>query len=362
MKMVNMMAFLRVALASASTCDSSMMQLTSALVDVTSGSGTIPLSGGCSFEPVRCKHWCQQPAWNAQDGAGPLTCCSGSDAGLRRTTNSSYRLLIAYLYTDEEDIFRQQIRTWASLPADILNQFRFLLAVETDIHTVRYIDNDGRWAVRTKDGSENATPPWEILKEELSSIRGARPDIHLIGLKENLEWNVGGKRNLLLKVANDWQPDGWVLLSDIDMEMSRSFLGDMLKITETSVDNALNMFKRRKADGKSSDTWHPGTLLMKSRLYWNMGGCDEDIVGTYGYTDPQVDLKRKLMHIPIVHHDMTLVQIGGGFGSHVQPEGGLVHGHSRNRTRNRGIYIGKKSGKIPWANEFLRFNWSLISC
>merc|ERR1719356_1445844 len=46
----------------------------------------------CSFDPVPCSRWCQQPPWNHQDGAGPPICCSGSGGG----NSNSFRELLDY--------------------------------------------------------------------------------------------------------------------------------------------------------------------------------------------------------------------------------------------------------------------------
>ena len=94
------------------------------------------------------------------------------------------------------------------------------------------------------------------------------------------------------------------MLTDMDMKISESFFKSCLDIIlDSSSKRKLHKFQRRKPSGEMKP--HPGTWLMKTGLYWQSGGCDEDFVGSYGQTDPHFDYRaKKTNHDDVVElHD-----------------------------------------------------------
>lgn len=294
--------------------------------------------GSCSFEvELSCQEWCLKPAWTQQvHSATRLSCCKPEDGSemqkmIGQNTEPA-KLAIAMLYTDETDMLRQHLRNWIQFSPKLLQRVHFFIAIETQ-------------------GTLGDTTPWDIVQEELETLgsQGIWPDISLIGLHERLNWNIGGKRNLLLHVASQIAPT-WVLLTDVDMSFSESMLSQMLIISGTPGSaNSLHKFNRQRPNGEMAV--HPGTWLMTSELYWRAGGCDEDFVGSYGMTDPHFDWRAGQAGIPTeVHTELVLHEIEHG-----------GDGRFRDASYNSAMFQRKMYGE-PWSNRFLRFRFGQITC
>ena len=288
----------------------------------------------CSFDPgvsKACGHWCLQPEWTSKGAATGLSCCSGH-AGSGASDLKPYKLVVAYLYTSEERMLRKQLGSWAKFSEKLLRQLRFLLAVETE--------------------GLSFPPPSDILQQELGPLGHERPDVRLVGVQEHLDWNIGGKRNLLMHVADTWHADSWVLLTDIDIELTEEFLTACLEIAMApGSQNTLHKFQRQKPGGELKP--HPGTWLMKTGLYWKSGGCDEDFVGWYGNTDPHFDFRAKATGISIQFHMGLIVHEMEHLGGDKR---------IRNTTHNDRLLAQKKNNLTAWSNRYLRFGWGLIAC
>ena len=325
--------------------------------------GSVKLSGqvSCTYKPSvsrRCSSWCLQPQWTRKKPGGErLTCCSG-DGHVVEQDPAPYKMVVAYLYTGEEQMLRTHLRTWANFSNDVLRQLRFLLAIETQDKI--YTRNDQAiWIQKPQNttiSDETPTSPADVLFEEFGNL-SRKPDVHMVAIQEHLDWNIGGKRNLLMHVADSWHADSWVLLTDIDMKISESFVKSCLDIiSNSSSKRKLHKFmKDRTRDGEIlRELEHPGTWLMKTGLYWQSGGCDADFVGSYGQTDPHFDWRAQQTHgadVIELHKDTMLIQMkSSGAGNH------------RDRTRNRALFREKKHNIIPWLNHYLRFAWGLVDC
>lgn len=96
--------------------------------------GRVKVSQSCTYEPSvsrRCRLWCLQPEWTKKKPGGKrLKCCSG-DGHIVERDPAPYKMVVAYLYTGEEQMLRTHFRTWAKFSNDVLRQLRFLFAIET---------------------------------------------------------------------------------------------------------------------------------------------------------------------------------------------------------------------------------------
>ena len=310
----------------------------------------------CTYEPSvsrRCRFWCLQPQWTQEKPAGKrLTCCSG-DENVVEQDPAPYKMVVAYLYTGEEQMLRTHLRTWANFSNDVLSQLRFLFAIETQDKI--YTRNDqAEWIKKppnTTISLKKPTSPADVLFQEFGNL-SKKPDVHMVAVQEHLDWNIGGKRNLLMHVADSWHVDSWVLLTDMDMKISESFFKSCLDIIlDSSSERKLHKFQRQRPTGKLAP--HPGTWLMKTGLYWQSGGCDEDFVGSYGQTDPHFDYRaKKTNHDDVIelHDNMVLIEMD-------QEKTG-------NRTigRNADLFKLKRQDRIGWSKDYLRFAWGLVDC
>ena len=321
--------------------------------------GRVFVSDRCSYEPSvsrRCRLWCLQPQWTKTTPGGKrLKCCSGDghiDHIVERDP-APYKMVVAYLYTGEEQMLRTHLRTWANFSNDVLRQLRFLFAIETQDHI--YTRNDrAEWIKKppnTTTSFKTPISPADVLFQEFGNS-SRKPDVQVVAVQEHLDWNIGGKRNLLMHVADSWHVDSWVLLTDMDMKISESFFKSCLDIIlDSSSERKLHKFQRQKPTGGMKP--HPGTWLMKTGLYWQSGGCDEDFVGSYGQTDPHFDYRaKKTNHDDVVelHDNMVLIEMD-------QKKTG-----NRRIQRNAELFTLKKQDKIRWSNDYLRFAWGLVDC
>ncbi|KAI8114367.1 hypothetical protein M9434_002492 [Picochlorum sp. BPE23] len=170
-------------------------------------------------------------------------------------------------------------------------------------------------------------------------------------IKEDITWNIGGARNLAAYVS----PTPHLLFTDSDSFLSKSIL-------EFSVDRAKAEDKRifidfprvRKLSGNEVLSSHPAVMLLTKHSFWSNGGCDEDFVGSYGFTD--VHFKKRLDQ-----SGYKVVQVKKML--HVDPiisqfEDGSIR---RDASMNKVLYQLKTQLILPWSNDCLRFNWSLTS-
>ncbi|VEU34093.1 unnamed protein product [Pseudo-nitzschia multistriata] len=159
-------------------------------------------------------------------------------------------------------------------------------------------------------------------------------DIRIYEIDQDIDWNVGGARNLgfwivsqnygesfnaetsghkIKPVRNSTSP--WVFMNDADvlvpLETMEFVLGLMEKKSNLSADSASSVSVGAKSHFPESDAYmnetnpvyanfqrigrkgklknkypHPAVMLTTTDSYWAAGGCDEDFVGNYGWTDP----------------------------------------------------------------------------
>ena len=301
----------------------------------------------------RCSCWCLRPQWTEKKPGGKrLTCCSGGGRVVKQDP-APYKMVVAYLYTGEEQMLRTHLRTWAKFSNDVLRQLRFLFAIETQDKI--YTRNDqASWIQKPQNTtiSVQTTPsPADVLFEEFGNLR-RKPDVHMVAVQEHLDWNIGGKRNLLMHVADSWHVDSWVLLTDMDMKISESFVKSCLDIIlDNSSERKLHKFQRQKPTGELKP--HPGTWLMKTALYWQSGGCDEDFVGSYGQTDPHFDYRAKRTNggdAIELHENVVLIEMDKKTTG------------NRSIDRNLALFEGKTQNRIRWSKDYLRFAWGLVDC
>ena len=326
--------------------------------------GRVKLQGqsSCTYEPSvsrRCRFWCLEPEWTKKKPGGKrLKCCSG-DGHVVEQDPAPYKMVVAYLYTGEEQMLRTHLRTWSTFSNDVLRQLRFLFAIETQDQI--YTRNDrAEWIKKPPNTTilfRTPTSPADVLLQEFGNL-SRKPDVHMVAVQEHLDWNIGGKRNLLMHVADSWHVDSWVLLTDMDMKISESFFKSCLDIIlDSSSKRKLHKFQRQRPSGAMAP--HPGTWLMKTGLYWQSGGCDEDFVGSYGQTDPHFDYRAKKTYRARKINDDDIIEL---HNNAVLIEMDQEKKGNRNIDRNAELFTLKRQGSIRWSKDYLRFAWGLVDC
>lgn len=224
-------------------------------------------------------------------------------------------------YNQSDDILLKHINIWDEFPIEIKKLFCF------------YIMDDC-----------SKRPASEIIKkEEYPDL-----DLHLYRVEKDLCCNISGVRNLGAKECNT----PWIVILDMDTIISEELAKSMILLAKDNL-NKREVFKfnRTVPDNPNhikENKPHPAICLIRKDDYWNIGGCEEDLVGHYGYTDPSFWYRSKNKVTINILKDMYLLYY---------PEG--ESDINRNRNHNKKLFESKKqTGK--WSTDFIRFNWSKV--
>ena len=93
---------------------------------------------------------------------------------------------------------------------------------------------------------------------------------------------------------------------------------------------------------------HPAVCLIRRSDYWKAGGCEEDLVGHYGNTDPSFWWKALKFITILLKLDIYL-------DYYTEGESNI----NRDRSHNMAL-IEKKKQNNSWSTDFLRFKWSHV--
>ena len=225
------------------------------------------------------------------------------------TINLSY-------YNQPKHVLLKHIQNWKEFPVEIREKFTFFI-----------IDD-----CSTK-------PANDLLSEE--DKRGI--DLHIYRVKEDLVCNIAGVRNL---GATECKTDYMVIL-DMDTVISPVMAGSLVKLANNNKDNN-TAFKFNRKGPKKNGCMHPAVCLIRKKDYWNVGGCEEDLVGHYGYTDPSFwHRSRNILKIQECK-DIYLLYCPDG-------ESDI----NRDKSHNQSVMKNKiKSNN--WSTDFIRFNWEKV--
>lgn len=168
----------------------------------------------------------------------------------------------------------------------------------------------------------------------------------IAAIAEDLLWNIGGARNLAMFAAST----DWVFLTDMDTRVPQALVQFALNTAHANVSQAIDRFPR-VVNGVRIHC-HPAVMLIRSDVFWEIGGHDEDFVGHYGYTDVHLRYRylQKKMNVTSVETDPTIPPL----------EGMASTRRERNASFNHELFALKRSGQIPWSDDVLRFSWSII--
>ena len=85
-----------------------------------------------------------------------------------------------------------------------------------------------------------------------------------------------------------------MMILDMDTLVSPTLAEQILKLvieakSNQSLWNTVFKFNRKVINNdkhKKHKVMHPSVCLIEKKYYWKAGGCEEDLVGHYGFTDP----------------------------------------------------------------------------
>ena len=222
-------------------------------------------------------------------------------------------------FYNQNDVLREHILGWKSWSDDLKEKFSFCI-----------ID----------DCSEDKAT------DVLSDIDLSDLNISIYRVKKDLVCNIAGVRNLSAKECKT----EWMVILDMDTIISEELASNMLRLSSSRKAEAFK-FNRRvpgyPGHPKNGQP-HPAVCLLRVEDYWNVGGCEEDLVGHYGWTDPSFWFRSiGKLHV-ITYSDLYLDYC---------PEGEADI--NRDNSHNQRLFEEKKrTGN--WSTDFVRFDWEKV--
>ena len=177
---------------------------------------------------------------------------------MRLKSLSMKRVTFLLSYYNQADVLRRHVLQWKAYPRALKDQIVFCI-----------ID----------DGSRAAA------KNTIDSLDVTDLDLRLYRVLVDLYCNIAGVRNLGCREADT----PWVLILDMDTLVPEKAAQDILAQARKGKRRHAYRFNRAVLDNPSHKLHgktHPAVCLIRKKDYWHVGGCEEDLVGHYGYTDP----------------------------------------------------------------------------
>jgi len=227
------------------------------------------------------------------------------------TVNLSY-------YNQSIDILKKHLEEWNKFPEHIKKKFVFFI-----------IDDCSKIPIN------------DILKgynfEDLN--------IHLYRVLEDKYCNIAGVRNLGAKECNT----PWMIILDMDTVINSDMAIQVVRKAEDNInDNVVFKFNRKVPNIKNHvkhNQSHPAVCLIRKEDYWNIGGCEEDLVGHYGQTDPSFWYKSNGKVRIVIKKSINLLYY---------PEG--ESDINRDKKHNAKLFKDKVKNK-NWSTDYIRFKW-----
>ena len=256
-------------------------------------------------------------------------------------------MTIALLYFAKPSMLLRQLEFFSSYPEHIRRQLTLLI-----------ID----------DGSPNGLRVTDYVNisqyDDLFRLRLAR-------IATQLNWNIGGARNLAFYLADTER----VLLLDVDVVVPVDAMTSALSwTTHNSTHKIAHRFSRKRPNKERKI--HPAICVIDVASYWENGGCDEDFVGNYGYTDVHFWYRWKGFNnqsntnrLLIDHDNTTLYEFeqkacdksylaSNADYMKCQEAKFKLQKVERAVKKNRAKYWRKLENGC-WSNRYLRFKWIL---
>lgn len=226
------------------------------------------------------------------------------------------RITINLSYYNQNKVLKDHIYLWKSYSSETKKQFSFCV-----------VDDCSK------------TPADEVL----SGIDLSDLDINIYRVTEDLYCNIAGVRNLAATVCET----DWMVILDMDTMISEELAAQMLNLTNAESGNCFK-FNRRIDNHIKNNQTHPAVCLLRKDDYWNVGGCEEDLVGHYGFTDPSFWYRASGKLKISERRDLYLDYVPDG-EANIQ----------RDISHNSKLFQYKKQTN-SWSTSFVRFKWEKI--
>ena len=229
------------------------------------------------------------------------------------------KITINLSFYNQYEVLRKHVKSWISWPKEISNYYSFCIVDDCSIKDALSV---------------------------LDDIDKSNIDLSIYRVKEDLFCNIAGVRNL---AANQCKTE-WMLILDMDTMISENLAIDFLSLCNSPPKNCFKFNRRVRKNpfhiknGKE----HPAVCLLRKEDYWNVGGCEEDLVGNYGQTDPIFWYRAEGKLNVEFKKDIYLDYM---------PEGEA--NINRDKMHNYNLFQQKKINN-SWSKDFIRFEWDKI--
>jgi hypothetical protein len=179
-------------------------------------------------------------------------------------------------------------------------------------------------------------------------------NIDILQVTDDLYCNISGVRNL----AAQYCTTKWIMILDMDTLVSSTLATQLLEIVN-NIDknkqlwNTVFKFNRKVINNNKHEKHkiiHPAVCLIQKKHYWKAGGCEEDLVGHYGYTDPCFWTRVSRANINIQILEDKYIDFNPNAEADI----------NRNTLHNFKIYEDYVMNN-KWSNKYVRFNWKKIN-
>lgn len=230
------------------------------------------------------------------------------------------KITINLSFYNQNQVLRQHVMLWKSWSEDIRSQFTFCI-----------VDDCSK------------IPALDILQDiDLTDI-----DLSIYRVEEDLVCNIAGVRNLAATVCST----EWMVILDMDTMITEELAKEMLELSEIASPATCFKFNRKVTDNpyhQKNNQIHPAVCLLRKEDYWKVGGCEEDLVGHYGQTDPIFWHRAKGVLDVEVKKDLYLDYL---------PEG---EAEINRDTRHNFQLFNQKKKSQDWSTDYVRFQWKRI--
>ena len=229
------------------------------------------------------------------------------------------KITINLSFYNQDKILRKHVSNWISWSSETLKYLSFCIVDDCSKNKADHV---------------------------LEGIDLSRIDLSIYRVKKDLICNIAGVRNLSAKKCKT----DWMLILDMDTYISEKFANAILNLCNAPQGNCFKFNRRVKANPfhKKNRKMHPAVCLIRVNDYWNIGGCEEDLVGNYGQTDP-IFWYRALGKINVKFEKNIFLDY--------IPEGEAKI--NRDTSNNLKLFEQKKIDS-SWSSDFIRFEWDKI--
>ena len=232
--------------------------------------------------------------------------------------NKSKKITINLSFYNQNEVLKQHVLSWKGWDDSVKEYFSFCI-----------IDDCSK--VKATDVLEGI---------DLSDL-----DISIYRVKEDIVCNIAGVRNLAAKVCET----EWMIILDMDTMISEDLAKSILK--QNAKPRKCFKFNRRVVSNPAHpkhNQIHPAVCLLRKEDYWKVGGCEEDLVGHYGQTDPIFWYRAQGVLNVEIKKDLYLDYLPAGEAQ-----------INRDTSHNLKIFNQKKKNQ-NWSTDYIRFNWETL--